>query len=92
MRFQKECDLVEVKTITSRDNTKVYYHAKFLADDIMIECQFIPKEVWLKIKDLPRLTTVLIQFDVLSSGTNEQNNMTYRFKLDDFVGLVQSKK
>lgn len=92
MKFQKECNMIEVRTITSRDNTKVYYHAKFLADDLMIECQFIPKEVWLKIKDLPRLTTVLMQFDVLSAGMNESNNMTYRFKLDDFVGLVQAKK
>ena len=90
MRIEKECNVVEIRKFPSRDNTKMYYNAKLLCNDLMVECNFIPKKLWMKMKDVPRLTPVIVEFDITSAGVNESGNMTYKFRLTGFVGVVKS--
>ncbi len=81
MQVNKVCNLMNVQEFKSKDGSKLFHHASFVADDIVIKCQFIKQSDYNLLFPMERLSEVDCLFDVTQAGTDNNGNPTYTFRL-----------
>ena len=92
MLITKVCNLVGTDEFKSKDGTKVFHHATFLADDTTIKVQFITQNNYTFLSLIPRLSEVECDFNVAQTGTDQLGNAAYGFRLAEVREFQTEKK
>lgn len=89
MKIVRMVNLVDTQEFESKDKKRKFHHATFLADDLSIKCQFIKQADYDILSKLHRLNEVQVEFDLVVSGTDANNNPTYSLRLDHVIANVK---
>lgn len=81
MNIVKVCNFINCEKFNSKDGSKTFYNASFLADDTVLNCQFIKKEDFDILVKGQRLAPVEVQFSLEENGTDSNGNKSYRLRL-----------
>lgn len=85
MKFEKLVNLISVEEFESKDKKKKFHHATFLVGDLTVKCMFIKQADYDILVKLSRLHEVNVSLELVASGTDNNGNPTYGFKLDKVI-------
>lgn len=85
MKIETIANLVKTDEFESKDKKKKFHHATFLVGDLTIKCMFIKQTDYDILIKLGRLHEVNIELVLIPSGTDNNGNHTYGFKLEKVI-------